>query len=357
MRVEVKPPAEVPQADVLVIRPSELGAPAARGELTPVPPEVRSADHPLQWNRIAVPYRSNLSSWGEEVLALPLAGDGYALVYRADKFADEAHRRAYAQRSGGRSLEPPATWEDVADVAAYFADADKRPSLPPLPSDPHRLLAEFQHRAACYDRPARSESNPAGESGTSFHVQSGTWRPRLSAPAFVAAAAWFAQTRPYRMPDAGGADPVRALDGPAVLAVLSLAEIARLRDPSGEVPAKFRVAPLPGTRAYFDAGGKRADVRQVNAVPFLGFGGQVGAVPKKSPHAAAAWDLLAELAGPAGSAAAVSAPGAGVGPFRTEHVDPAREQVWLGYGFDAERTKDLAAAMRRYLGGNVTNPA
>lgn len=362
VRVEAKAPADAPGADVVVIRPAEIGAFAVRGELAPVPSEVRVAEHALQWGRIAVVYRSNLVGWAGEPLAVPLAGDGYALVYRADKFADEGRRKAFAAALSGRVLEPPATWEDLTDVAKFFA-ANGTPSLPPLPADPQRLAAHFQQIAACYDRPAQSDVDlkkfgaDAADPGTSFHVQTGTWQPRLTAPGFAAAAGWLAQTRPYRMPGTSD-DPVAALDGPAVMAVLSLAEIARLPKEGGVVAKRFKVAPLPGTRSYFDAAGKRHDAaRQGNYVPFVGSGAWVAGVRKTSPHAAAAADLLADLAGPAGSLAAVGTAAAGVGPFRVEHVAPERRDVWLGYGFDADGTQALFAAVRQYLGSNVTNPA
>ena len=363
VKVEPKPPADVPGADVVVVRPAELGAWAARGELAAVPPEVRAADHPLQWGRIAVVYRNNLAGWAGESLAVPVAGDGYALVYRADRFADDGRRKAFAAAFGGRALEPPATWEDLADVAQFFAEADGKPSLAPLPADPHRLAAQFQQIAACYDRRALIDSDlkdlgaDAIDTGTSFHVQAGVWQSRLTTPGFAAAAGWFARTKPYRPPGTSD-DPVAALDGPATVALLSLAEIGRLPKEGGQVAKRFKVAPLPGTRTYFDAAGKsHPAARQGNYVPFLGSGGWVAGVRKVSPNAAAAADLLADLAGPAGSLAAVSSSGAGVGPFRVEHVAPERRDVWLGYGFDADGTQALFAAMQRYLGANVTNPA
>jgi hypothetical protein len=49
----------------------------------------------------------------------------------------------------------------------------------------------------------------------------------------------------------------------------------------------------------------------------------------------------------------LSNPALGAGPYRIEHTEPA---VWLGYGFDADRTADLARATARYLGVTVSNP-
>jgi multiple sugar transport system substrate-binding protein len=145
-----------------------------------------------------------------------------------------------------------------------------------------------------------------------------------------------------------------------VVAVLSLAEVGRLpRDEkTGEVAARFKLAPLPGTRTYFDAAGQRKPAeRQANYVPYLGSGGWVGVVFKRVPAQEAAWDLLAELASPTAAAARLSDPNLGAGPYRTEHLDESRDQVWLRYGFDAARMRELSAAMRRYVRPEVSNPA
>ncbi len=356
-RVESRPPADVPTADVAVVRPPELGAFAAREELAPLPAPLRSPENPLQWPRIVPVFRNTLCGWAGEVEALPLAGDGYVLAYRADRFA------GFAQASG-RPLAAPATWEDVAEVAAAFHKADGKPSLPPLPADPRRLLAEFHQLVTCYDRKASADADRptdprAATEGLSLHFKAGSWEPRLEAPAFAAAADWFNQVQKLR-PAAGSDDPVRALDqGSAVVAVLSLAEVGRLpRDAAGEVDKRFQVAPLPGTRTYFDPAGKRTPAgRQANYVPFLGFGGRVGVVFKRSPSADAAWDLLADLAAPAASVARLSNPEVGAGPFRAEHADAAQDDLWLPYRFDTARNRELAGAVRHYLGLNVVNPA
>jgi ABC-type glycerol-3-phosphate transport system substrate-binding protein len=333
--VKVLPEPPTGAADVAVIRPAELGAFAARGELATLPAVLREPSHPLQWRRIASLYQSFVPGWGTEVVGLPLAGDGLVLVYRADRL-DKA----------------PATWEDVAEEAARSADG--KPRLPPLPADPAKLLALFQHIAACYDRKAVADAEREGAAGgLSLHFHPVTWEPRLEAPAFVAAANWLNETSQFRPPGTG--DPVEALaKGTAALAVLSLADLARLPRQDRAVAPEYRVAALPGTRTYFDSAGKRGPAGPAgNFVPFLGFGGKVGVVFKRSPGAAAAWDLLAELASPSAGRAILSNPALGAGPYRIEHTEPS---VWLGYGFDADRTEDLARATARYLGVTVSNP-
>lgn len=360
-------------ADVLVIPPAELGAWAAKGDAVPVPKSLAAGDHPLQMSRILSAYRDRLNSWGADAVALPVAGDAYVLAYRADLLADPKAKDAF-QAKYGRPLAPPAAWEDAADLAALFA-ANGRPSLPPLPADPKRLALEFNMVAACYDRPALTEGVLGGKSGEytaaggeralSFHHDVATGTPRLTAPAFAAAAGWLQQVGKYRMPadGKGGTDPVAALsDGPAVLAVLTLAEVGRLPRDGDAVSAKFALAPLPGTRRYFDpaSGASKPPPDKatgVNFVPYYGAGGWVGVVRRKCPTPDAAFEMLADLASPARSLELLSDPALGFGPYRTEHLEQAREWVWARYGFEPERSKALADALRRYAAVSLANPA
>jgi len=341
--VKVLPESPTTAADAAVLRPPELGAFAVRGELAVLPVALKDPTHSLQWGRIAAVYQSVIPAWGGEVVGLPLAGDGFVLVYRADRLVGK----------DGRPAAAPATWEDVAEAAAAHS-ADGKPALAPLPADSLRLLALFQHIAACHDRRGVSDADRKDAAGgLALHFNPDTGAARLEAPAFVAAADWLHRTHKFRPPSTG--DPVEALEkGTAAIAVMSLADLARLPKDGGQVAAAYRVAPLPGTRTFFDTANKPVRAGPAgNFVPFLGFGGQVGVVFKRSPGAAAAWDLLAELASPPAGLATLNNPALGAGPYRLEHTEPG---VWLGYGFDADRTADLARATARYLGVTVSNP-
>lgn len=353
--------ADPAAADILVIPPGRLGATLTTPGLAclPLPAAFKAADHPLLRGRIAEAYRDTLVNWAGEVVGLPLLADGAALVYRADRFAAEADRAGFARRTG-RPLQPPRTYEDALDVAAYFRAADGRPSLPPLPAAPGELSTLFLRVAACYDRPAATEvvardAPPAPASALDLLADPFTGEPRFGKPGFLAAARWLAASAAYRpkpgaAPDAGG----------AVLEFLELRDLGQLPlDPAtGGVAARFAVAPLPGTRNYFDADGKPvAAAGGGNSVPFLGTHTLVGVVRQSCAEPQAAWDFLADAAAAPGSAAALSDPATGGGPFRREHVDEANERLWLGYKFDAEQSRRLAQAMRGFLALNVANPA
>src|SRR5262249_7271501 len=85
-------------------------------------------------------------------------------------------------------------------------------------------------------------------------------------------------------------------------------------------------------------------------------GGRLGVVRTRCPNPAAAFDLLADLGGPTRSLEVVGNPALGAGPFRTSHLDRDRLLVWLAYGFDADRSKDLRDAMQQYARQDVKNP-
>lgn len=340
--VEVLPPAAADRAAVGVVPFADLGGPAARGELLPVPAALKEPAHPYQWSGVLAAYRGEpFAGWGSQVFGLPLAGDGAVLVYRADLFA-RAKRAA------------PATWEDLADAAAFFAARDKKPSLPPLPTDPARLVALVSRVAACYDRPARGDATDGGADTLAFQFRLDDARPRLDAPAFARAAGWLADLKTRGCVGDGPPDPVAALvENRAVAAVLTFDELARLKVGS-KMDARYAAAPLPGTRGYADPkSGQLVAGGGANFVPHFA-GGWLGVVRKSCDAPDAAFDLLADLGGPVRSAELIAA--TGYGPFRDAHLDRDRPVVWLGYGFDPDGTKTLVDAARGFVGKAVRNP-
>jgi ABC-type glycerol-3-phosphate transport system substrate-binding protein len=367
-KVEVasEPMASGDTADIGVIPVADLGTWADRGELVPTPTTLRAAGNAYQRQDVIDAYRERLAGWGRQTLALPLAGSGAVIVYRADRLADPPTRAKFADRFG-RPPDRPATWEDFAEWAELFAALDGKPSLAPLPAEPDRLADLFFRVAACYDRPAlndtavaKRQTDPKFEvEALSFQYRVDTGRPRLDSPGFVAAAGWVARLRATKcLPDGPPSDPVQALaDGTASLAVLSLAELARMPREKGMVPTRFGVAPLPGTRSYFDpASGKPTPVASTNYVPYFA-GGLLGVVRTRCANPEAAFDLLADLGGPTRSLELVSATRLGVGPFRESHLNQERLVIWLGYGFDDARSKALQGAMQQNFRADVKNPA
>jgi multiple sugar transport system substrate-binding protein len=366
-RVEVREIAGAPRdlsgADVWVMRPAELPRWAAAGQLRPVPEKLRSPEGEYRWRGLLPFYREQLLLWNGSAYGLPLLGDAPLLLYRSDLFGDEKLRRAYREMTGrpdkkagkkSGDLRPPATWEELAELAEFFRDhhpsGKPGPSLPPLPADADALDRLFYSVAACYVRRGvrEEESAAAADEGDdfSFHYDLKTGMPRLAGPGFVHALCLLQRLQGCR-PDAAAADPGRAFaTGQAVLGVASASALVRVQN-SPAVRDKFGMHPLPGAGHYFTRKWVERRVKdEPNRVPYLGGAGWVVVVPRSATGPAAAWDLLASLTGPEGSGQLSLEPRWGGGPTRLEQVSRER---WDALDLDGPRTLALREALGRTL--------
>ncbi|AWM40732.1 hypothetical protein GobsT_07300 [Gemmata obscuriglobus] len=341
--------------DLAVLPANRLGEWAEPGHLAPLP---------LKWrglvSEMLPPYAERLAAWGDQTQAIPLTGDGVLLVYRADRFADPAAAAEFAKRGKG-PLAAPATWDQYADVAAFFAARDKGPSVPPLPADPTALFDLFSRVASSFDRPTLSDKDLServkDEELLAFHFEIRTGKPRLLARGFAESARWLAGLAAAgAVPPGASDDPVAALTaGKAVLAIVSLDQLAKLPRENGTVPARFGIAPVPGAQRPLEPGAPPAEKQVVNYVPYFA-GGRLGVVRARCPRPELAFELLAELAGPARTAELISTPGLGAGPLRPADLSPDQFPLWLGYGFDPARSQALQDTLRGYLAEAVKNP-
>lgn len=330
-------------ADAAILPPQDLGAWAERGDLRPVPASIYDGKA-FQWNEIFIPYRDRLSRWGSKVYAVPLAGDGRIVVYRSDLLADPKVIEKFRSLTG-RNPSPPITWDEFAELAECLREVRGSPSLPPLSSDSARVVELFFRVAASYERTIQTEGTGAGEKlatsadALSYQFDIANGKPRLKSPGFVSAAAWLHRIQACRPVDGGG-DAITALvEGRAALAMVDLRDLARLPRENGVVPPRFGIAKLPGV----------ARETTVNYIPYFA-SGRFGVVRTRCTQSDAAFDLLAELGSPVRSSEVIAA-GAG-GPYRGGQFE---RSLWLGYGFDPERTSRLVEDLRAYVAVNATN--
>lgn len=364
-------------ADVVLVPPARLGHLDPPARLLRVPDEYLADTSAYQWGGLIGVYQSRLPLWGTDRYALPLVGEGYVLLYRADVLTEPEFVSAFREQNGRAPL-PIRTWDELAEVGRFATDRAGKPALPPVPADPTAAATAFGQIAACYDRAASSgrDQPPANpeQPGETLHpyVRGLTfftdvealrapdppkWEVRVDAPAFGEAFRWFERTAKYRPTTPG--DPTDAVTrGPAVAAVVPLGELARLpKDPaSGGVDARFGVASVPGSGGYYDATGRFQKTGGVNFVPYHPGGGLLGVVRTSANRPDACWALLAELGGPTGSAASLDDPAVGGGPLRTDHA-AENPRLWQQYGFDPPRTADLNRAIRDYVAAGTINPA
>jgi ABC-type glycerol-3-phosphate transport system substrate-binding protein len=348
--------AEPPEADAWVIRPAELGRWASVGRLQPVP-DTLLQDEAFGWGRLLPVYRDPLLCWGRTPYALPLVGDSPLCFYRADLLAP-------AESGGAAKKLPPATWEDLAELAEAFAGrrTDLAP-LPPLPASPDDFDRLFYSIAASYARQAISrerqadraaEAKLSDEETLSLHYDLETGRCRIDTAGFVEAVKLLQRLQRLRGPGTHPAPPELFGQGKAAFCLADATWVHRFQE--GPVRDKFSICHVPGTRCYFSyQEGERREVPGGNWVPYLGTGGWLMVVPAKSADPEAAFALLADLSGTDTSRQIVYQPKWGGGAFRNEHLDNLAS--WSSFGLGATQSQLVESLNRTLRPLGLKNPA
>jgi multiple sugar transport system substrate-binding protein len=344
-----------PAADAWVIAPAELGRWAVAGRLLPVPQELLDRTAGFGWKDLLPQYRE-LLVWDRIDYAFPLLGDSPVCVYRSDLFAASGHQEAFRKKYG-RPLNPPATWEEFADIAEYFqqhAPRDKfEYNLPPLSAGEDGLDRAFFSVAATYARRAIPEEEAINaekaEEVLSFHYDLKSGQPRIAAPGFVHALALMRRLQACRPKEPAAAPAEAFLKGKAVLCLTDASWVARFqKDRATAVRDKFAPCPVPGGERFFAyTSGAEQHPREPNRVPYLGAAGFLAVVPKESAHAEEAFDLLMDLGGRETSGRIVIDPRWGGGATRMEHLDERTR--WDNFDLDLTRTTALRDALRQTL--------
>jgi ABC-type glycerol-3-phosphate transport system substrate-binding protein len=324
-----EPPAD---ADVWVIAPCQLPHAMESGKVVPLPASLQSRDNPYQWSDLLPFYREQLLAWDQKAGAVPLLGEGLVCCYRADWFADPAARSAFRHKYG-RDLGAPATWEELAQAAAFFRDRAGAPSLPPLPSDNRALDRLFYTAAACYARRAvpmeeKGQADERLDEIFSFHYDLKTGKPRIAAPGFVQALRLLQELQLCRPGGAQAVPELAFLQGRAALCLADAAWVAFFqREPA--LRDRVGVCRVPGADRYFAfATGQEQRVSEPNRVPYLGGAGWLAVVSSRSAQPHSAVELLAEVTGPSAGGQVVLAPRWGGGPVRDSQL---RRQHWDSY--------------------------
>jgi hypothetical protein len=346
LAVEAPPPAPGAAADLLLLPPAELPHWAAAGKLRPLP-------RPDAVEGLLTLYRTRLLHWEGTPYGLPVLGDGPVGVYRLDLYRDPEYKQAFKEKYH-YDLNPPATWDEFADQAAFFAKRRRRPSLPALPADVTRafyaVAAPLAVRAATGGAArAAGEGRAARQFSFQYDVEGGA--PRVAGPGFVEALKLLRRVQPHRSlrPDAAAAFKADE----AVLGYVTLADLAGL----GADAARWGVFRQPGSRRVYDEDRPGAPAGAApNHVPYVGAGAVVGVVPQSAAQPQAAFDLLTYLSSEGVSLEVVHTPEFGGGPFREPHLT-RNPQGWRNYGLDDHQTTLLRELLREVADPRLDNPA
>jgi ABC-type glycerol-3-phosphate transport system substrate-binding protein len=375
-RVEViayaldKGPEAVSGPDIVILPPAWMPGRAHHGRLEPVPEAIHGRSGVFDWSRLLPHLREQLLVWDKTPFAVPIVGEAFVCLYRADLFASPEYQKKFLDWHDNRlattkespcEFRPPASWQELATLAEFFREHHPKgtpgPSLPALPVDPLAMDRLFYQVASSFVRRAINQDEVQGpdhlDEVFSFHYDLNTGQPRIASAGFVATLELLSRLQTCR-PAGMSEQPEKAfLDGEALFALTSASWLVEaqkrpaLRDRVG-------VAPIPGSQVYFTPKGVQKKLKAgVNRIPYLGSGGWLGVVPASTANADAAWDLLADLAGPARSSQLVLEP-RGAGPTRTEHVLRDR---WDAFDLTIPRAlglKDVIA--RTQLQHGLKNP-
>lgn len=345
------PPSPAP--DIWIIASADVPHWAATDQLAPLPAGYQARDHSLAWSDLLPTFREQLTQWDGKAYGLPLIGEGPLCCYRRDMLKAPDHQAAL-RKLFGRDLEGPATWEQLARLAEYFRDHGSAgrpgPSLPPLPRSDAELDRLFYTVAAGFARRAVPSGEARGaerdDDMFSFHYDLKTGEPRIAAPGFVHALKLLQRLQACRPAEPSDHPEETFRDGQAVLCltdapwVKTFQKTPALRD-------KVGICRVPGGERYYDfETGKPQETPEGNRVPYLGGSGWIAVVARSSKHLEAAFELLADLAGPKTSMQIfLSATGPG-GPTRTDQLYRAR---WDSFDLDEKQGLHLREALQETL--------
>jgi multiple sugar transport system substrate-binding protein len=306
-------------ADAVVYPPRLLGHLAEREWLMPLSKKWL-ADEQLAWSSIFELLQVRSSTWGSQVVAVPLGSPVFTLMYRADIFEQM-----------GKT--PPNTWNEYAKLAKEVATAE-----PIGPQWAGKLLLA---RAAAYGRHRDNYS-------TLFRMD--TMEPLIAGEPFVRAltelvadtkSGKFVATAktPREVEQAILTDSVAmGLTWTTAAKPVAIASqdgisayVTAVKLPEG---AKIRFAELPGAPQAYNVGTNKWEDRTTDQSPrvtLLDAEGLVGSVVHTTENPEAAFRLLAWLSGPEWSARVLP-----VSPrttlFRSSHLSNAKD--WVNAALD-----------------------
>lgn len=303
----------------------------------------------LEWEDVLPVYRDRIASWTGTPYAVPLDGEVMLVYYRLDLFKDKARQAKFEEKSG-RRLQPPRTWSDYREVAAFFHgedfDGDGKPdagTVEPGTGDGAGCRA-LVARAAAY---AQRRNDPA----LFFHPD--TMDSAVAEPAFVRAledAIEIQAFGPAGMAAFASRD-VRSefLSGRAAMALDGCDLATRTQDPSeSKVKNQVGFTIVPGSNRVFESETSTwAESKSINFAPYVGSGGWLAAVTTGSPSADAAFDLLVHVGSKDATLAAAAQVGSHVTPFRTWHM--SRVSDWLKTGMSGDSARDYLGVVQASL--------
>ncbi|CAL1125199.1 unnamed protein product [Cladocopium goreaui] len=282
------------------IYPSYLIGPAAKaGYLEPLKPEWLE-DEQVAAQDVFPLLRTQVTTWGEETMALACGSPSFVCYYRADIL------RKFDRR-------PPTTWAEYAELAEFMKDRSRLGELAPAENVPwNATLEPLAGDWAALTLLARAATYAKHSDHYSALFKMSTMDPLIAGPPFVRALEELVELFGTEAGEVERFDlnevRRRFWSGQSALAIgwPSAAESDLSNDPryasaDGEQrPVEASFCRLPASRDVFNPGQQEWEERpegDTGAIPLLAIEGRLASICSGSDHESAALALIASLSG------------------------------------------------------------
>jgi multiple sugar transport system substrate-binding protein len=266
-------------------------------------------------------YLDRLMKWEGRLVSVTIDGDLYFGYYRKDLFQEAGNRTEFKAKYG-YDLAPPDTWNHYRDIAQFFKGR-KSPDGIVLSGTTEPFAPGTQQFWTVFSR-AAAYTNPSGIVGSQFFDPE-TMTTQINNEGWRRAVQDYVDILPF-CPEGskqfGILDTRKAfVEGRAAM-TLDWGDTGQLAaDPKkSAVVGKVGYFVLPGAdQSWNSVKGSWEKLGRPHKVPFLAFGGWVGAVPKNSRQKDAAWDFIFWYGNPENSLNDVVNSDTGINPYRYSH--------------------------------------
>jgi multiple sugar transport system substrate-binding protein len=301
--------------DILALPTGIAGSLIAGDYVIPVPEDAQQA---MDLDDIPPAYRENLF-WDGVQYAWPWDGDIFTLNYRADLLADAANQAEF-EAEYGYPLAVPVTWQQYADIAAFFSGARKG-----VPHGWAEVAGRGQGSFHAFSARAVSYAKLPTDPG--FYFDPDTMDARINNPGFVRALQDWIDALPSATPSVttlGAFETHMAFIAGQVLFNIDWTDTGVMaQDPTmSAVAGKLGSAILPGSHEVWDSNAADwALFDEPNQPAYLAFGGWIIFIPENARNPEAAISLANYFSSPDVMRTASQTPNAGVNPVRTSTVN------------------------------------
>lgn len=294
-------------------------------------------DKSLHWSDVI--YQRN-GQWAGKQVAMPLDGDNQLSYWRKDIIGNKSLQREYKKKTG-KTLAPPATWDDFLSIARFFGDG-KHGVYGVGEAYQHGGQAFWYYMSNCVAF-CTAPGDPKG--GLFFNPAN--LDPLVNDPGHLVGLQHYAECVHYGPPGMinWSSNDVRTQfeEGHCVLAIdWDDTPIVGELTPHSKVRGHIGSQLLPGTNKVWDYKKKRwIHTAKLNRPAWLAFGGWCGTIPKTSTNVNLAYKLLSLIASPAFSLKMVTGAATGMNPYRYSHFRD--HAAWLKAGYPKD---DLGAYLK-----------